>query len=285
MKRTLSAFLLIAPLMAGCGSDENANFFTGAAGTLDATTAAANKTSFTGVAKVSFAKPSSVPSARAAGHPVVRSATDACTTKTPATATDADGDGISTQTRVYNCSNVQDSGSTINATGTVTVTDEDDNNAASGWSYVYDNVVGGYTNGANSENYNYSGNYKMTRGSDGNWAYTGNYKSNGTNVNNGVTNTYISGGTWSDVVIPDSATNPDYTGAVTVSGYYAATFTVSGTPQQYVFSMQSSGLLYDHTCSAYYKQGSYTFTDAAGNTVVITYNCSSSVVKYNGSAI
>lgn len=267
-------YFAIPFFLTACGESKK---FDKASGTITQAVAAANISTMTSGATINFTSPTNKPSARGEDNMYA-----ACTTKTPTTTTDADSDQISTQTRVYACKDISFAGRAItySQNGTATIVDKDDNDAKSGWKFSYD-ITGGHSQG---ETWEYKGFWELTKATTS-FTYDSDYKGTSTNTRSG---TYVGGGTWSHTVTPTDMNNP-FTGGgdMNFSGFYAYTFTVDGTQTQYVFKMSSSGLKYGATpCTNFFKEGSYTYTDASNNTISVTHtSCTARTVKFNDTTL
>ncbi len=272
LRALVGTLSLVTLALVGCGGTDPK--FAAASGTISQADATANKTAIVSGAVLSFSSPTGKPSVRDVD------AFDACTTKTPDPAVDADSDHISTQTRTYACTNVALRDGTQNQNGTATVTDKDDADPKSGFRFEYA-VTGSHSGG---ETWDFAGFWDLTK-SDTSMTYSSDYAGTYTFTRSG---SGTSGGTWSHTITPTDMANP-YTGggAITMSGYYAYNFTISSVTTNFVFSMSSTNLTYGaNPCSGFYNGGSYTYTDASANTITVEFTaCGTYTVKYNGTTI
>jgi len=286
--KSFFAFSFAALLLSACGDDAATSKFTAASGTITAATATANKSTLESGAKLTFTgAPTNSPSVRREDDTFA-----SCTTKNPTTEVDADSDQIKTQTRTFACNDVAvvgHTGQTQSRNGTVTVTDTDDSDAKSGWKFTYD-MSGNYKSSTQTNTYDYRGFWQLVKDATS-YTYSSDYKGTSSeNVARAVNYTSTGGGTWSHKVTPVDMTNP-YTGggAIEFSGFYAYTFTVDSKQENYVFKMSSTGLKYGPvgSCNKFFKEGSYTYTDAANNTITYTFtDCDTTpTVKYNTTTI
>ncbi len=287
MKR-LFVFSAAALFLSACGDDASTSF-TAASGTVTKAVATSNKGTMQSGAKLVFSGGTPTNSPSGVREDDVYAA---CTTKNPTTEVDADSDQIKTQTRTYACSNIAQGESTLTRNGTVTVTDKDDADANSGWKFAYD-MTGSYkysTRAEQTNTYSYKGFWELTKDAT-TITYASDYRGEGSETRDGVAETYVGGGTWSHKITPTDMTNP-YTGggSIEMGGFYAFNWTEDSKTKNYVFKMSSTGLKYGHhtTCTQFFKEGSYSYTDASNNVITYTFNpdCTTApTVTYNTETI
>lgn len=275
-------------IVVGCSGG---NFYDGPAGTLSETEALARKDTIAGELVVSFTQPAGMPSVTGIG--AREDVFAGCTTTTPETATDADGDAIAANlTKTFSCSGVAGArATTYNLSGTASEADKDDANALAGYRYEFD-MEGSHTSSRSGlESYTYSGFFDLALNGTA-YAYTSNYQSIGeyTDDTLGATATWISGSTWNHTLTPD--TDPA-TGTITLGGYWGYGVEISGnfpsaTATDFVLAVASEGLKYKKaSCTSFYNAGTVTLTDGDGNILKYTYkaDCTSPTVTYNDKAI
>lgn len=276
LRLAAGVIFLVSVMLSGCGGTTAAGpKFAAPVGTVSQTTATTNKAALVSGATLNFTNPANKPSVRELDD------LDSCTTKTPTTTVDADSDNISTQTRVYACTNIAARAITYTQNGTATITDKDDADPNAGFRYEYA-ITGSHSGG---ESWDYSGFWDLTK-STTTLIYSSDFSGTYANTRSS-TGTY--GGTWSHTITPTNMATPYTTGgAIEFSGYFAYNFTESSVTTNYVFKMTSTGLTYGNSpgCTNFYNGGSYSFTDAAGNVITVEYtSCSAYTVKYNGTTI
>lgn len=216
---------------------------------------------------------------------------DACTTITPASGVDADGDGMDLLRQYnYNCNGVMSGSTPVTLLGTVTFRDLDDTKKwlEGGYSYNYD-----VTSQGNGSQYRWDwtdkGDTVMTAAGSG-YQYTSEYRSSGEGMEHGVPYSATWQGTWKFKIVPDTGTTNKWdTGKIEFSGYFGmkGNFGPSGTDVfNVVFELESKNIIYDYAggCSTY-KSGTITYRDGSGNETILTFNCMTTTATFNGDPI
>lgn len=267
------------------------SYYDGPSGTLSETEALARKSTIQSELVISFTQPAGMPSVTGIGarDDVFAS----CTTTTPETATDADGDKIAAAlTKTYSCSGVAGTRSTTyNLSGTASETDKDDANALAGYRYEFDMEGSHESSRSNSESYTYAGFFDLTLNGTA-YAFTSNYQSVGQNTDSsmGATATWTAGSTWNHTITPD--TDPA-TGTATMGGYWGYKVEVSGSfpsvsATDFVLAVASESLKYKKdSCTSFFNGGMVTLTDGDGNVLkyVFKADCGTPTVTFNDKAI
>ncbi len=209
---------------------------------------------------------------------------DDCTTATPATRVDADGDGIKAVMNLsINCTGIRSSGYTYNWVGTNNMRDTDDTNSYGGFAQDFNWIFSHRSDdGTNSENYAHQGSFAYTLSTSVH-SYVGLYNYTGTNTYNG-TNTNYTGGANFNFTWTDTGTFPS-NGTASLQGFYKFNVTENSVVSTYIVRISSTDLTYNSGCSQFYNTGSVTFTDASNNAIKYTYGCTTVTKTYNGTAI
>lgn len=286
----LGGVLVLVSILSGCGSDSATTGpnYAAASGTLDAAAASTTLSTVLNAVQLDLTSiPKSIPASN-----VRDTLYSACSTVVPTTTTDLDKDGIpATREITYACNGIPHGNITLTLNGTESQTDADDSVATgtgAGYKYVY-NYTGGHSGG---ETFGTKGTWEMTKDPTTKVSkQTGDWKGSGSNTdqNTGAVEEYEYGSTYSHVVTPDSA-RESKTGKVEFSGYFGSRrkgSTNKGSPDHdYVAKYSSKDLVYDTTCSHFYKSGTATFEAGTGK-MVMTFQCSSNpkVVDGDGKTI
>ncbi len=218
-----------------------------------------------------------------------------CQTAAPNPAVDADGDGIAlTKTYKIDCKDEVSGGSTFTQKGTIVFKDLDDTVKG-----VYGGMRGDYdlplfsTKGADGKEFNYSHvgfwEYKNDGGTLNSISeYTGGikYEEQGIKLNYKFTQK------WKYSMIPDNAATPFDKGKMVIAGSFGMSgdFSIedaSGKPSAYngtwIISYTGVDLVYDRTCTNFYRSGSHVISDNL-NKIEIVYACTTSTLYVNGTA-
>ena len=281
--RTLFFISFLALGLAACSQDPE--FFTTASGTLDKDTATSNKGSLETSAKFpTNGSPSGMPTFTRGDSEETASPYAGCTTKDPATTTDADSDGVKTQKTTWNCKDIDtDRAAKATRIGTMTVTDNDDSDANSGYKYSYA-VDASYKNGTTHDiTYSYNGFWEMVKAAT-TVVYSSKYKGTFAGTEHGEKQDSVSGGTFSYTITPTDMAHVYNAGTAEYSGFFAYNWS----NKNYVFKTTGTGLKYDHSCGNFYTEGTVSYTDGSSNTVTLNWGdsaCDAPTVKYNDTAI
>lgn len=289
MKRIVLGFAALS-LLGSCGGD--GTYYTEAVGVVSRDVAVAQKSTIQNALKLNF---QSATSETPTGLGRRETGLDTCDTISPETPVDADSDGVSaTKTVTWACNNVADSGYTLSRNGTYTETDQDDTKAYGGWKFEYA-IEGSHQSGrSNSESYKYNGHHTFNKEGDTSWKYTSNFQGESENTSSrAYTAKSKYGSNWNTTVTTDDTASPPTGGSVTFSGFYGHSTETTGTPpdghylpHNYVLSVTSEGLKFQSaSCTNFYKEGSITLTDTAGNVIKYTYTCTAVTVTFNGETI
>lgn len=292
----LSLAPLLSLVVAGCGSNSKPTSASGTITSAQATSFASDQSStVTGMANTTDS--SNVTSnfvslsrgiraaANAQGIPVDSRTvgnSNCQPTQTPASTTDADGDGIpATVSYSFNC-NYSESATTVAITGTFGLTDQNDTAPGgvfpkAGLTATISNLNMALTAGGQSINTSTSGSYALTVT---NGTHTGS-----TSMVTTVTGGQASGtlGFWIDVTnTPDDSSNIATSGSSSISGFFKNT--ISGA--NYVLAIASSNLTYGCSSrSSFFKSGDITLTDGSSNVIKISYSSCNATVTFNGTTI
>jgi hypothetical protein len=312
-------FVLISllSLVAACGGG-NGTGTTTASNPLTAKTSAQLVSMLDSQVLSSFPKSNAKPTTPLAGTGLaaLKNSGLSCVTQSPTTPVDLDSDSIfANRVTTYNCNEADaGSGNIVTYLGSFTETDKDDDLAGIMGGYRFDFNVPtlntSFTYTMNSEN------YKLVTGG----SYNGYWEGSGTSTSS----TFVSDFSGKNVYAFDNLTtsknysgNYDYmytmnmtithdavavgqpwnTGTLNGSGTYQWTSNFSGENPEpagegseqmngsYHLNWKTIDLIFDHTCSVWYKSGSYEITDTAGNVIQVTYQCSTKTVTFNGAAV
>lgn len=218
---------------------------------------------------------------------------DSCTTITPSTLVDEDGDDIAVnKTYKYNCNGIDiGEGRPVSKKGTVTFQDLDDSvktDNGGGYNFVFD-LDFFSPNAWTSTN---KGFYKLEK-SGAKLTYTSQYFSSFTETHSGQD---LEGGLSSNftyVVAGTDAANPWRKGTSSTSGFYRLIVKGDdgdGNILDWDFTFKiDSAVEYENTadsgCTQYYKSGYLTFTDASNNKLRYDYTCNSVTFSFNGTVV
>lgn len=216
-----------------------------------------------------------------------------CQTATPNPAVDADNDGIAaTKTYTIDCKNEVSGSSTFTQKGKLVFQDLDETvkGVYGGMRADYDLPTFSLTGSDGKEfNYSHSGfwQYKNDSGTLNSISeYTGGIKYD----EHGYKLDYKYTQKWKYSMIPDNVASPFTKGKMEISGSFGMTgdFVIedsSGKHTPYngtwVISYVGVDLIYDNSCSSFYKSGSHVISDAL-NKIEIRYSCTSSKLYVNG---
>ncbi|MCB0377512.1 MAG: hypothetical protein KDD33_03385 [Bdellovibrionales bacterium] len=294
MKKTIGLIIFLSSLLSSCGGAVIGP--TAASGAITSTTEAQTvKTGFDAllarITPANLQSPGNIATVpgvtTSAISPKAASAFDACTTITPTTAVDADGDGVAASKKYeYNCIGVAEPGHPAeNRLGTITISDDDTVPASQGGAYSF-----AYDVQFSSSHYQstWEGEFSLTR-DQGKLTYGSRFKA------------FFSesdyAGTWESnytyELNPTDPASPWDAGTAAMSGFYRlqASGTVSNqhVDYDYTWEMSSGNLEYEQTgtsgCVNYYKNGYIQFKDAGNNLIRYEFTCSAVSYSLNGTAI
>lgn len=218
---------------------------------------------------------------------------DACTTEEGSKTDGADLDGIPVNfVQKFNCEGITDGAAERAMTGSYTVQDKDDTKygVEGGFKFAYDvRQSGRYFVGRTYEAI-WSGLWEATTTANG-FALVNEYTiKSGEDLESPDIATGISARSkFTTTYTPDNMAQPFQSGAIEMSGFYRVTGVMTPpnqtTPRydlEVSFEISSSGLTYA-ACGL--KDGTFTFTDGAGNKIVYTYTNCALVRQYNGQTL
>lgn len=248
---------------------------------------------------------SSVPGANPGGQTVFSFVAPTCVTQSPVSTVDMDGDSIPlTQTSSFDCSDQSYGvGYSWGSKGEWKLEDSDDTKKwllggyKSSWDfdsyYVYPSrTYCSKTYPAGRVDYEGKGTFNLVANSANAYIYTSNYLGNVVFVNSSYSGDYTYEGQWSGKVVPSStATNTWDKGSIEYSGYwqFVGNFpdeeehqsnTQNHTRGNVLMTLKTTDLIYDNTCGAYYRSGSFEMDYGNGSTFKIVYACDSADTKY-----
>jgi len=229
--------------------------------------------------------------------PQAASVYDACTTIT-SPVVDADADGIPKyKGYTFNCSGITDGTSKVTHKGTLEIVDYDDalKGEKGGFKYNF-NVTDWTTVAASGDRTSlaYKGYWE-----EKNTASSITYKSAFTTVEyvtsgGKPTNNLTMTDSFNVTITPTDMANPWDSGAQKFTG----TFTFSGTFQaenvaghmidvsgDFTVEFRSQGLIYDKSCTKFYRSGKTIIEDGGGNMVQFIYSCSTAKAYLNGTEL
>lgn len=212
---------------------------------------------------------------------------DACTTVSPTTIVDADGDGIAKEkTYVYDCRDVlSQDGFATTAIGRISITDYDDTKDHMEGGYRYDIEYEG--SGVKLPDYDLRYSHRGffdARKMGASYVYTSQFSAgfSGKERDDNYDVTYRSN--YKTVFTPDDSANPWATGKTQFTGFFGIEGKMNG--KDYTFNvsweMGSTELVYDWQTCNYYKSGKMWWIDGAGQRFEITYNCTNFQTTFQG---
>lgn len=257
------------------------------------------------VTLLSQTKPSGAPSLPTNGIPsgvttssITPMALDSCITVSPTAAVDADADGLAVErTYTFDCSSLNVGADKYSYKGTMKINDYDDTQkwVRGGYKVIFDSVS----------------TYQLaTSGYKGSYSHDGYYeaKASGStylmkiDMSSKITTeastypatdyTYTS--LFNIAMTPESEATPWTKGTISSKGYYklAGTFldeSPSGghkaTTGSATLEISTTDLIYDSTCTHYYKSGSWFLTDGAGKKLEVRYDCTTYKAYVDGTEI
>jgi hypothetical protein len=217
---------------------------------------------------------------------------DSCASVTAADQTDNDGDGIKMHIAAkFNCVGIAgESNNTFDLVGSFEQKDLDDSQdwALGGYLFNYNLNFKNTTDASNTLIFRFKG-FFSAENTGTMLTQTSNFYYGGSGIHNGVELDYLWQGDYEASFTPTSMASPYADGTANFSGGFKVKGDFShGTNSatlDVVFGILGENLVYDSTCSNYYRSGSVSFTDGSSNVIMYTYNCTTAVATYNGTTL
>jgi hypothetical protein len=216
-----------------------------------------------------------------------------CYTVTPDPSTDADGDGIAAEkTYTMDCTDEPSGGATFTQKGSIVYKDLDETVAGvfGGMRMDFNMPTFKITSGTgDSFNYSHIGFWEY-KNDGGVLKSDSEYEGGISGAYHGFTMDYKYTQKWTYTMTPENSASPFTKGAMNMKGSFGMSgdFVIEdtgGAKQPYngtwVISYTTKDLLYDNTCSQWYKSGSFFISDSM-NTMELRYSCTTSKLYVNG---
>lgn len=298
---SLVMILLAASLMASCGGDPTSVGPTAASGSVSAAGARSLASAGTLTTMIANTKPNQTPSItsspvrgdeeRTGVGTLSRGIYDNCASVTAANNTDLDSDGIKVHVAAqFNCSGVTSGTSTMSLSGSFDIADLDDSKKWSegGYAITYDMTLGSLNSSGDKFETRFNGKYgavntgsTLMLSSEFYYGVVG--SEHGTAIVYNAHTKYDATFTPTNPASIYTAGSATHSGFYRIGGQYGSGTNASELDVTLTYS--STNLTYDSACTYFYKTGTFTFADAAGNAITYEYACTSYTAKYNGTAI
>ncbi len=201
-----------------------------------------------------------------------------CTTSSPASPVDADGDGwYANATVTYNCSN-SSGGTTYSITGSMTEQDKNDADPYSGTTATIKDLKMTLTDSSGTSSFTENLTWDLTRNAPGDYALSYDFR---IDVSDSSGNASFEVQGTPTYMADAGTTNPFDAGTFMFDGKV----TFQDSDGTYELTRQSGGVHYSNSCGGF-DSGTVNYKDTSGNTMAINYTgCNSFSLTYNGSTV